>query len=157
MIQNIFSSAQGQDPLLSPELMERYRQQLAQAQQMQQIQQQQQQTQHDIWSEIDKEIEMLSESEKEMLSQTEEFQETSMAVQTRYQYILNALIKPYMLNDAEGKKALEAQLACVKTVKKRIVKESNKKNELMSEYIEKYSDKSWVEFMEIKKKESSGK
>lgn len=152
MIQNIFSTPQGQDPLLSPELMERYRQQLAQSQQMQLQAQQQQQP--DIWNEIDKEIEILSDSEKEMLSQTEEFQETSAAVQARYQFILNSLIKPYMLNDAEGKKALESQLACVKTVKKRIVKESNKKNELMSEYLEKYSDKSWVEFMEIKKKEA---
>lgn len=85
----------------------------------------------------------------------EQFIERENAIQVLYQNVLTTLVKPYLLSDEDGIKALQEQLETVKTLKRKIVKESTRKNELVNEYMENYSDKTWNEFLEIKKSQST--
>lgn len=109
----------------------------------------------DLWAEIENELSTLTEEQKQDLMRDEQFIERENAIQVLYQNVLTTLVKPYLLSDEDGIKALQEQLETVKTLKRKIVKESTRKNELVNEYMENYSDKTWNEFLEIKKSQST--
>lgn len=109
----------------------------------------------DLWAEIENELSTLTEEQKQDLMRDEQFIERQNAIQVLYQNVLTTLVKPYLLSDEDGIKALQEQLETVKTLKRKIVKESTRKNELVNEYMENYSDKTWNEFLEIKKNQST--
>lgn len=109
----------------------------------------------DLWAEIENELSTLTEDQKQDLMRDEQFIERQNAIQVLYQNVLTTLVKPYLLSDEDGIKALQEQLETVKTLKRKIVKESTRKNELVNEYMENYSDKTWNEFLEIKKSQST--
>lgn len=109
----------------------------------------------DLWAEIENELSTLTEEQKQDLMRDEQFIERQNAIQVLYQNVLTTLVKPYLLSDEDGIKALQEQLETVKTLKRKIVKESTRKNELVNEYMENYSDKTWNEFLEIKKSQST--
>lgn len=145
------------DPLLNPEVIDRQLEQLKLLKQkvtpntMTNLPKPPQ----DLWAEIENELSTLTEEQKQDLMRDEQFIERQNAIQVLYQNVLTTLVKPYLLSDEDGIKALQEQLETVKTLKRKIVKESTRKNELVNEYMENYSDKTWNEFLEIKKSQST--
>ena len=118
----------GNDPLLDPSYMDsqiekmielrndmrRRQQQLAQNRQAEPEPQQQQKT---PWDEIAEEMDQMSDEQKRMLFEDEEYQAHDQhiaAIAARYQM---AVLIPYVLKDEEGRKAIEAQLHTIRAKK----------------------------------------
>lgn len=143
------------DPLLTDstlDQLELYKQQLL-AEKAKFAQPKQQQTQtSNPWDDTENELSTLTEDQKTQLMQDESFSEINNSVQVYLQSLLNSLLKPEMLKSEDGVKLLNDRLTVVKDLKKKVVKESNKKMELFNEYTEKYSDISWEEFLKLKNK-----
>jgi len=60
-------------------------------------------------------------------------------------------MRPRVENTKDGKDALEKHLTLVKRLKKSAADEVNKKYSMLDEYMEKYSDMSFKDYMEMKK------
>lgn len=101
------------DPLLNPEVIDRQLEQLKMLKtkvMANNITDIPKKPQNDIWAEIENELSSLSEEQKQDLMREEEYLEKQTAVQLVYQNILTMLVKPYILTDEEGIKALKEQL-----------------------------------------------
>lgn len=115
---NFYSS---QDPLLDPdymdqeidrmiELRDRMRRQQPQAAQAPK-------DQPSVWDEITNELNSMSDTQKAMLMADEEYQHKDQqiaAIAARYQI---AVLMPYVMQDEEGRKALEEQLRLIRAKK----------------------------------------
>lgn len=116
-------------------------------------QSQPQQSKSPIWDEIDSEINSMTEREVNELSRNEEFQKSNAFVQSILNSEFIAIMRPIVEATKDGKEALQNHLSIVKKLKKTATEKVDKNLALFSEYTEKYSDKSWAEFLEMKKKE----
>lgn len=103
-----------------------------------------------IWEEIDRELSSLTEDQRQLLYEQDEFKESQHDVEVMTQAVLASIIRPYMLQNPEAKAAIEKQLDTLKTLKKRVVRESSKQLEQFKEYTEKYSNISWKEYVDLK-------
>ena len=126
----------GGDPLLGTsvvgnnldeqlQLLERYKQNLEAAKQIKQ------QTatapiQKLIWDEIDSEIVPMTEEQKNMLFQDEDYVETYTRIQGMVQAELLNLVKGRIESTQEGKDLLQSQLKIVKKLKGKIIQETNR-------------------------------
>jgi hypothetical protein len=136
----------GGDPLLGTsvvgnnldeqlQLLERYKQNLEAAKQIKQ------QTatapiQKLIWDEIDSEIVPMTEEQKNMLFQDEDYVETYTRIQGMVQAELLNLVKGRIESTQEGKDLLQSQLKIVKKLKGKIIQETNREMEMFRRFRE---------------------
>lgn len=163
-MQNIFLN---NDPLLrggqfqtpSTDEMDAYIQKLQEAQER--IQQQkmqilsgpsQSQSKCPVWDEIENVISGLTDTEFQKISETRDFAESNQIVMNILNREYMKMMRPVVENTKDGKEALQNHLSLIKKLKKAITDESAKNIELFNEYTEKYSDMTYAEFLEMKKK-----
>lgn len=151
---NNFIFPHNSDPLLTDDALnqlEMYKQQLL-AERQRVVQPKQSVAVNDPWNDTEKELGTLTDAQKTDLMADESFIEANSDVQAYMQGLLNEILKPEMLKSEKGNELLTNRLNIVKDLKKKVVKESNKKMELFNEYTEKHSDISWEEFLKLKNK-----
>lgn len=118
--------------------------------------QQQMRPQAPVWDEIDTIVSGLSDQELQFLNSNQEFQESSASVQAILQREYLRIMRPVVESTKDGKQALENHLTLIKRLRNYARDEVNKKYSLFDEYMEKYSDMSFAEFMEMKKGKKRG-
>jgi signal transduction histidine kinase len=118
--------------------------------------QQQMRPQTPVWDEIDTIVSGLSDQELQFLNSNQEFQESSASVQAILQREYLRIMRPVVESTKDGKQALENHLTLIKRLRNYARDEVNKKYSLFDEYMEKYSDMSFAEFMEMKKGKKRG-
>lgn len=118
--------------------------------------QQQVRPQAPVWDEIDAIVSGLSDQEMQFLNSNQEFQESSANVQAILQREYLRIMRPVVESTKDGKQALENHLTLIKRLRNYARDEVNKKYSLFDEYMEKYSDMSFAEFMEMKKGKKRG-
>ena len=118
--------------------------------------QQQMRPQAPVWDEIDTIVSGLSDQELQFLNSNQEFQESSANVQAILQREYLRIMRPVVESTKDGKQALENHLTLIKRLRNYARDEVNKKYSLFDEYMEKYSDMSFAEFMEMKKDKKRG-
>ena len=138
----------GGDPLLGSsvvgnsldeqlQLIEKYKQNLEAAKQLrQQAQPIQQSTQRLIWDEVDAEITPMTDEQKAMLLQDEDYVDTYTKIQTMVQNEILNLVKSRIENTPEGKELLQSQLKIVKKLKGKIIQETNREMEMFRKFRE---------------------
>lgn len=152
----------GSDPLLNPSVVQNtpseYDMRIAQLeaarnqliQQKQQVAPPQQTSLTPVWDEIDKEVNALSTSQQQVLSQNAEYQEQYEAVQ----FILNRefmrSMRPIVESTPEGKDSLDKLLTIVRRLKKTALEETDREMALFQEYKANYSHMPFDEFVEMK-------
>lgn len=118
--------------------------------------QQQVRPQAPVWDEIDAIVSGLSDQEMQFLNSNQEFLESSANVQNILQREYLRIMRPVVEATKDGKQALENHLTLIKRLRNYARDEVNKKYSLFDEYMEKYSDMSFAEFMEMKKGKKRG-
>lgn len=108
-------------------------------------------TQTPVWDEIDNIISGLSDKEFEFLNNNQEFQESSAIVTSILNREYLKIMRPRVEGTRDGKDALEKHLTLVKRLKKSAADEVNKKYSMLDEYMEKYSDMSFNDYLAMKK------
>lgn len=139
----------GGDPLLSSsiignnfdeqlQLLEKYKQNLEAAKQIkQQIQPTTNSLQQKlIWNEIEAEIQPMSEEQKALLFQDEDYLDTYNKIQSMVQNELLNLVKARIEASQEGKELLQNQLKMVKKLKGKIIQETNREMEMFRKFRE---------------------
>jgi D-hexose-6-phosphate mutarotase len=136
----------GGDPLLGTsiignnldeqlQLLERYKQNLEAAKQMkQQIHPNIQQKL--VWDEIDAEINPMSDEQKNMLFQDEDYLDTYNKIQNLVQMEILNLVKGRIESTQEGKELLQSQLKIIKRLKGKIIQETNREMEMFRRFRE---------------------
>lgn len=125
---NNISIFQTPDPLLSPEYMDAHiarlqeiRNEVVARQQSIKAETTEPTQQSNVWEEINEELSLLSDTQKEMLFGDKDYKQLDMAIaQVAAQYQVQ-LLMPYVLQDKEGKKLLEKQLLTIRTKKDDII------------------------------------
>lgn len=117
------------DPLLyKSDTIKQLEQQLEDLKRQQQVRVQvdmpyaQTQTQRTVWDDITDELNSMSETQKQILFSDPEYQHADQSVASIAAKYQMSLLMPYVVSDAEGKKALETQLLIIRTKKESIVK-----------------------------------
>ena len=119
------------------QLIEKYKQNLEAAKQLrQQAQPIQQPIQRLIWDEVDAEITPMTDEQKAMLLQDENYVDTYTKIQTMVQNEILNLVKSRIESIPEGKELLQSQLKIVKKLKGRIIQETNKEMEVFRKFRE---------------------
>ena len=118
--------------------------------------QQQVRPQAPVWDEIDAIVSGLSDQEMQFLNSNQEFLESSANVQNILQREYLRIMRPVVEATKDGKQALENHLTLIKRLRNYARDEVNKKYSLFDEYMEKYRDMSFAEFMEMKKGKKRG-
>lgn len=138
----------GGDPLLGSsvvgnsldeqlQLIEKYKQNLEAAKQLrQQTQSIQQPSQRLIWDEVDAEITPMTDEQKAMLLQDEDYVDTYTKIQTMVQNEILNLVKSRIESTPEGKELLQSQLKIVKKLKGKIIQETNREMEMFRKFRE---------------------
>lgn len=103
-----------------------------------------------LWEDLDREFSSLTDEQKQILLDKDEFKESQHEVDMMTQSVLASILRPYILQSPDARSTVEKQLDTIKTLKKQVVKESNKQNEMFKEYTEKYSNISWSEYIKMK-------
>lgn len=136
----------GGDPLLGTsvvgnnldeqlQLLERYKQNLEAAKQIKQ-QTASAPIQKLVWDEIDSEVTPMTEEQKNMLFQDEDYVETYTRIQGMVQAELLNLVKGRIESTQEGKDLLQSQLKIVKKLKGKIIQETNREMEMFRKFRE---------------------
>ena len=110
-----------------------------------------------IWDEIDRIVDAMSDSERQVLAQNEEFSASSAAVQSVLQREILRSMRPVVEATKDGKAALEAHLALLKKMQKQAKDDAAQRESLMNEYIMNYSDMSWQDFIAMKQGKTTKK
>ena len=128
----------GSDPMMSNledldlqiQRMEAYKQKLKQ------LKTTQSPTQKLIWDEVDAEINPMTEEQKNMLFQDEDYVETYTKIQNMVQHEILNLVKGRIESTSEGKELLQSQLKIVKRLKGKIIQETNREMEMFRKFRE---------------------
>lgn len=128
----------GSDPMMSNledldlqiQRMEAYKQKLKQ------LKTTQSPTQKLIWDEVDAEINPMTEEQKNMLFQDEDYVETYTKIQNMVQHEILNLVKGRIESTPEGKELLQSQLKIVKRLKGKIIQETNREMEMFRKFRE---------------------
>lgn len=128
----------GGDPMMSNledldlqiQRMEAYKQKLKQ------LKTTQSPTQKLIWDEVDAEINPMTEEQKNMLFQDEDYVETYTKIQNMVQHEILNLVKGRIESTPEGKELLQSQLKIVKKLKGKIIQETNREMEMFRKFRE---------------------
>jgi hypothetical protein len=125
------------------QLMENYRNKLSQLKQ-------QQVPQKLIWDEIDAEIIPLTKEQKEKLLNDREYADTYNELQNLVQNELLNLVKVRVESTNKGKELLGKQLQLIKTLKEKIINDTNIEMEMFKkfrEYIKEHPNTTYDEFI----------
>ena len=104
-----------------------------------------------IWEEIEKIVGEQSDRELEYLNESREFNESNSHVMAILQRESLRMLRPIVENTKDGREALENHLAIVKKLKKEAANESDRTLDLFKEYTEKYPDKTYSDFLKMKR------
>lgn len=111
-----------------------------------------------VWDEIDNIVETMSDAEKECLLNNKEFMDSSNAIQQILQREIMRAMRPVVESTKDGKTALESHLILLRKLQKEAKEEATQRKKdaeqresLMNEYIMNHSDKTWAEFIAMKK------
>lgn len=127
-------------------------------QQMQQQQQpSQQQSRTPIWDEIDSICGGMSEKEFSIVTDNEEFKESSDHIAQLIQQTQLEMLRPIIESSQAGKDALEKHLTLVKRLKKSAAKEVDDELSDFKEYREKYAHMPYEEYQKMKREQSKSK
>lgn len=120
------------------QLLEKYKQNLEAAKQIRQSQQviQQPMQQKLIWDDIDSEIEPMTEEQRAMLLQDDNYVEVYTKLQNMVQTEILNLVKGRIESTTEGKELLNSQLKIVKKLKGKIIQETNREMEMFRKFRE---------------------
>lgn len=108
----------------------------AQRKRIQQMKQIQNQPVKLVWDDIDAEIMPLTEEQKSMLLQDQEYFEIYTKLQDMVQVEILNLVKYRIENTVEGKDLLNSQLRVLKKLKKKIIENTNKEMEAFIKFRE---------------------
>lgn len=108
-----------------------------------------------VWDEIDSIVAGMSDQELHMINGNDEFQESSAVIQDILQREYLRIMRPIVENTKDGKDALEKHLTLIKRLRKSARDEVNRKYSIMDEYLERYSDMPFNEFMKMKRGKSN--
>lgn len=125
---------EGQKQLLMAR--QRQMQQGAIVQQQQQLGQQPQAAQVSLWDSIDAEIEPLTNEQRQLLSNNEEYVNNYNALQNMVQVEVLNLVRAKIENSEEGRNLLTTQLKLVKSLKTGIVEKTQRDMELFNAFKE---------------------
>lgn len=114
---------------------------------------QRQQPSSPIWDEIDSIVAGMSDQEMVMINQNKDFVESTQIIQGILQREYLRIMRPIVEQTKDGKEALENHLSLIKKLRKIAKDEVNKKYSMLEEYMGKYSNIPFSEFMEMKKNE----
>lgn len=120
------------------QLIEKYKQNLEAAKQLrQQVQPVQQPAQHRmIWDDIDAEINPMSDEQKSRLLQDEDYVDTYTRIQDMVQAEILSLVKGRIEATPEGKELLQRQLKIVRSLKSKIIQDTNREMEMFRKFRE---------------------
>lgn len=110
-----------------------------------------------IWDEIDSITGQMSEKEFAVMSQSEEFAESSNAIAQIVQATQLAQLRPVIEASQQGRDALEKHLTLIKRLRKSAAAEVSKELDEFKEYTEKYSDMPYAEYLKMKRAKKGGK
>ena len=110
-----------------------------------------QQPQAPVWDEIDSIVAGMSDQELDMMNSNEEYQESSATVQAILQREYLRIMRPIVEATKDGKDALDRHLTLIKRLRKSAREAVNRKYSLMDEYLERYSNMPFDEFMKMKR------
>lgn len=110
-----------------------------------------------VWDEIDSIVAGMSDQELDAMNRNAEFQDSSAAIQAVLQREYLRIMRPIVEHTKDGKDALDRHLTLIKRLRKSAREEVNKKYSLMDEYLEKYSDMTFKDFMEMKHGKKNGR
>jgi hypothetical protein len=102
-----------------------------------------------IWNDIDKEISVLSDTQKAKLFEDREYVETYNNLQSLVQSELLNLVKSKIESSVEGKTLLEKQLSRLKELKKKITEDSENELRLFNKFKEFSKDNPSVTYEEF--------
>ena len=103
-----------------------------------------------IWDRIDAEISPLSSEQKNRLLQTKEYLDTYNEIQSLVQLEILNLVKGKIENTERGRELLNRQLNIVRSIKGKIIEETNREMELFNkfkEYSKIHPNTSYDEFL----------
>ena len=106
-----------------------------------------------VWDEIDAIVSGMSDQELDLMNANEEYRESSAAVQAILQREYLRIMRPIVENTKDGKDALDRHLTLIKRLRKSAKEAVNRKYSLMDEYLERYSNLSFDEFMKMKREQ----
>ena len=109
-----------------------------------------QQPQTPVWDEIDGIERGMTNAEHAYLSANSEYQESAAAIQAILQREYLRIMRPAVEGTKDGKDALEKHLTLIKRLQKSAKDEAVKKQALMDEYVNGYSDIPFKEFLKMK-------
>lgn len=104
-----------------------------------------------VWDEIDGLLSGLSDREFDFINNNQEFQESSSVITAILNREYLKIMRPRVESTKDGKDALEKHLTLVKRLKKSAADEVNKKYSMLDEYMEKYGDMSFNDYVAMKK------
>lgn len=150
----------GGDPLLNSsmvgsnleeqlQLIERYKQSLETAKQMKQQIQQTPTIQRLIWDDIDAELNPLSEEQRSLLSDNEDYVDTYNKIQYIVQNEILNLVKAKIESTQEGKELLQNHLKIIKKLKSKIIQDSNREMEMFRKFKEYSKQNSGITYEEF--------
>ena len=138
----------GGDPLLGSsvvgnnldeqlQLIEKYKQSLEAAKQMkQQMQPTTPIQQKLVWDDVDAEISPMSDEQKAMLFQDDDYVDTYTKIQNMVQSEILNLVKGRIESTPEGKELLQSQLKIVRRLKGKIIQETNREMKMFRKFRE---------------------
>lgn len=103
-----------------------------------------------IWDRIDAEISPLSSEQKNRLLQNQEYLETYNEIQSLVQLEILNLVKGKIESTDRGRELLNKQLTVIKSIKNKIIEETNREMELFNkfkEYSKNHPNTSYDEFL----------
>ena len=103
-----------------------------------------------IWDRIDAEISPLSSEQKNRLLQNQEYLETYNEIQSLVQLEILNLVKGKIESTDRGRELLNRQLTVIKSIKNKIIEETNREMELFNkfkEYSKNHPNTSYEEFL----------
>lgn len=115
-----------------------------------------QQPQAPVWDEIDSIVAGMSDQELDLMNSNEEYQESSATVQAILQREYLRIMRPIVEATKDGKDALDRHLTLIKRLRKSAREAVNRKYSLMDEYLERYSNMPFDEFMKMKREQKGG-
>ena len=114
------------------------------------------QPQAPVWDEIDAIVSGMSDQELDLMNANEEYRESSSAVQAILQREYLRIMRPIVESTKDGKDALDRHLTLIKRLRKSAREAVNRKYSLMDEYLERYSNMPFDEFMKMKREQKGG-
>lgn len=103
-----------------------------------------------VWDEIDGIVRGMTEQEVQAMAGNEEYKESEAAIQAILQREYLRIMRPAVEGTKDGKDALEKHLTLIKRLQKSAKDEAGKRQALMDEYVNGYSDIPFKEFLKMK-------